>query len=74
MRSYFALQENQLHQGGWITVNAWARHKIQLNTAPIKIFTARGGEKEAQVVAEVTSEGIRAIHDGRILSLKDLHG
>jgi len=72
MRSFFALQEKQIHQGGWHDVIHWSKDQIQSNTAPIKIFTSRGGEKTAIIIAEITLDGIRKIKNGRHISLKAL--
>lgn len=72
MRSYFALQGNKLHQGGWLTVRDWGRRRIQISPSTVKLFTARGGDKNARVIAEITSDGERVIQDGRSVSLKAL--
>lgn len=39
---------------------------------PAKIFRARGGEKEARVIAEATPDGIRFIRRGRVLAVHKL--
>ena len=72
MRSYFALQKNNLHSGGWSDVLYWAREKILKDSAPVKIFTARAGDRNARIVAEICVDEERLINDGRLMSLKDL--
>ena len=72
MRSYFAVQGNMVYQGGWITVVDWGKRRIQISPLPVKLFTARGGDKNARVIAEITLDGERVIQDGRIVSLKAL--
>ena len=72
MRSYFAVQGNKLYQGGWLTVRDWGRRRIHISPLPVKLFTARGGDKHAQVIAEITPDGERCIQDGRLISLKTL--
>lgn len=70
MRSYFALQGKQIFQGDWLTVLDWARQNILLDPTPVKLFTARGGERNARVIAEITRDSETSIKDGRTLSLK----
>ena len=72
MRSYFALQGNMLHQGGWLTVITWSRCRIKFNPLPIQIFTARGGDKNALIVAEITPCGEKTVQGGRTISVKAL--
>jgi len=72
MRSYFAVQEKNIYQGGWLSVIDWARRRIQFNPSPIKLFTAHAGDKNARIIAEITPDRERAIKGGRIISLKTL--
>ncbi len=75
MRSYFAKQSNKIHQGGWLTVLDWAKRRIKDEPTPVKLFKARGGEKYARIIAEVTCDGVKIIRSGRALLLKELlHG
>ena len=72
MRSYFAVQGKKLSQGGWLTVLDWSKRRIKISPLPVKLFTARGGDKNARVIAEITPDGARSIQDGRLISLKTL--
>ena len=70
MRTYFAMQSKIIRSGGWLTVLYWARSRIRENPVPVKIFTARSGEKYARVVAEITTEGECLVKSGRSLPVK----
>lgn len=72
MRTFFAKQGNKIHNDGLDAVVQWARESIKCDPTPVKIFTARAGEKEAKVICEVTPEGEYVITNGRTLPLKDL--
>lgn len=75
MRSYFAKQGNKVHNGGWLDVLMWARQEIKSNPTPVKLFSCRGGETVARILAEITTDGERLINEGRTISLKTLiHG
>jgi hypothetical protein len=74
MRSYFATQGKRVHTGGWQSVLMWANEQIQTDPTPVKILTARGGDRAARVVAEVTREGGRLIEQGRQIPLRSFSG
>ena len=73
MRSYFAVQGSEVYQGGLLSVYNWSRGRAT-TTNPVKILTARGGERNARIVFEVTPEMVRVIKDGRYLPVRELHG
>lgn len=72
MRTFIAMQRGSHIIGGWPTVFNWAVERIKSNQDEIKILTARGGEKEAVIVAVIDSAGIRLIRDGRKARVKTL--
>jgi hypothetical protein len=74
MRSYFATQGKRVQEGGWQSVLIWANEQIQTDPTPVKILTARAGDRTARVVAEVTQEGGRLIEQGREVPLRSLSG
>ena len=73
MRSYLAVRGRLAREGGWQDVMRWARHQIMQNPMPIKIVTARAGEPDARIVAEVTTEGVQMIRGGRKVAMKGLN-
>ena len=73
MRSYFAVQDKAVFQGGWMSVCLWAKQRTTIDE-PVKILTARGGEKNVRIIAEVTPDGMRIISNGRVTSRKFIHG
>ncbi len=72
MRTYFAVQGNKSFNSGWQQCLSWARHQIQENNSAIQLLTARAGDKEAVVIAEITTDGERMIKGGRALPVKRL--
>jgi hypothetical protein len=56
--------------GGWYRCLAWASD--QTTKGPVKIVRARAGSAYAPIVAEVTTEGVRAILGGRQVRIKDI--
>ena len=69
MRSYFLVQGKFVDEGGWDFVLRLARQRVLLNSNPVRIFTARAGEKSARIVAEIDSDGERKILGGRLCRL-----
>lgn len=75
MRSYIAKSYGLVTAGGWGYCLNWAVDRIREDSSPlVKIHVVRAGEKQARVVAELTSEGIRLIPNGRYVSLRKLRG
>lgn len=72
MRSYFAKQGRTIHSDSWLNCIGWAREQITLTAKPVHILTARPGEKNARIVAEITTDGERRITDGRVIKVKEL--
>ena len=71
MRSYIALQGRAVHQSGWTDCVLWAREHAT-ESLPVKIVSARAGEAEGRVVAEIAPDGECIILRGRMVSLKRL--
>ena len=75
MRTFFAIQQDKTFNSGWQQCLSWARQHIKENNTVIKLLTARVGDKEAVVIAEITTNSERMIDSGRALPVKRLfHG
>ena len=72
MRTFFAIQQDKTFNSGWQQCLSWARQQIKENNTVIKLLTARVGDKEAVVIAEITAISERMIKDGRTLEIKRL--
>jgi hypothetical protein len=72
MRTYFAVQDDKSFNSGWQQCLSWARHQILENNSAIQLLTARAGDKEAVVIAEITTDSERMIEGGRALPIKRL--
>jgi hypothetical protein len=70
--TFYAVKEDQVFNSGWAECICWARQRLQENDAVIRILTARGGEKQAIVVAEITAQCERMIYGGRTFPVKRL--
>jgi hypothetical protein len=75
MRTYFAVQQHKTINAGWQQCLQWAREQLDENDAPVHLLTARGGDKDAVIIAEMTVGHERMIEGGRAMSIKRLmHG
>ena len=72
MRTYFAVQQHKTINAGWQQCLLWARQQILEHEAPVHLLTARGGDKEAVIIAEITLEHERMINGGRAILIKRL--
>ncbi len=72
MRTYFAVQKNKKINAGWQQCLQWARKQLTENDAPVHLLTARGGDKDAVIIAEVTVDHERMIEGGRAILIKRL--
>ena len=74
MRVIFAIDEatRESHINNMPACLKWAQERAEATGRPIKILMARPDAKEAEVFAEATSEGLRAVHAGRKWSRKKL--
>ncbi len=71
MRTYCAIVNNQTHWNGWFSCIHWAQDRINIDSAlVVKIHVARPDEKLMRVVAEITSQGIRHIQNGRYVRVR----
>ena len=71
MRSFIATNGNQIYTSGYAQCLSWALHLD--SNLPTVIHTARGSDKSAKVIAEVTEDGaIRYINDGRLIKIRKL--
>ena len=73
MRSYFAIHKDKVFRGSLMAVCNWSKGRAT-STEPVKILSARGGEKYARIVFEVTPEVVRVINNGRYLPVRKIHG
>jgi len=67
MISYIATQGRDTFRGGFAQCVLWARERIAERPQPVRIAKARGGERNARVVAEIAPEGERVVADGRVV-------
>jgi hypothetical protein len=75
MRTFFAIQQDKTFNSGWQQCLSWARQQMKENDTVVKLLTARVGDKEAVVIAEITANSERMIEGGRTLPVKRLlHG
>lgn len=75
MRTFFAIQQDKTFNAGWQQCLIWARQQIIENSIAIQLLTARVGEKEAVIIAEITTYSEHMIKGGRTLEVKRLlHG
>jgi len=72
MRTFFALQQDKSFNSGWQQCLSWARRQIKKDSTAIQLLTARGGEKDAVIIAEITANSERMIEGGRALAVKRL--
>jgi hypothetical protein len=72
MRTFFAIQQDKTFNSGWQQCLTWARQQIKENDTVIKLLTARVGDKDAVVIAEITVNSERMINDGRTLEVRRL--
>ena len=75
MRTFFAIQQDNSFSSGWQQCLSWARQQIKVDSTAIQLLTARGSDKDAVVIAEITANSERMIKGGRTLPVKRLlHG
>ncbi|MCX7099472.1 MAG: hypothetical protein NTV43_16380 [Methylococcales bacterium] len=72
MRTFFAVQQDKVFNSGWHQCISWARQQLQENKSTIQLLSARAGDKDAIVVAEITAQSERLIKGGRTLPVKRL--
>lgn len=72
MRTFIATNGPKVFTSGYVQCISWARH---LDTdIPTIIHTARGGDREARVIAEVTgTQKVRHIINGRLIAVSKLY-
>lgn len=73
MKCFIAKHGSMIFTGSWYACTNWAIQQVSKeDTCIIKIYQARGGEKNARIVSEVSNNTISHIANGRYMSLKDL--
>lgn len=72
MRTFFAVQQHKTINASWQQCLLWARQQILEHEAPVQLLSARGGDKEAVIIAEITLENERMIDGGRTILIKRL--
>ena len=70
MRTFFAIQNDTFINSGWQQCLTWARQQIKKDNSSIQLLSARGGENDALVIAEITREYERIIKGERRISIK----
>jgi hypothetical protein len=75
MKTFFAVQKDKSFNSGWLQCLNWARQQIKEDRTAIQLLTARGGDKDAVIIAEITANNERMIDGGGTLPVKRLlHG
>lgn len=69
MKTYFALSQNSVNIGSFTSCCRYANSLLNEHDA-IQIAVARGGEKRARIVGELTCDGFRLISQGRYVDVK----
>tara|TARA_Y100001001_G_scaffold151319_1_gene162805 strand:+ start:4337 stop:4576 length:240 start_codon:yes stop_codon:yes gene_type:complete len=74
MRVIFAIDEatRESHINTMPACMKWALDRAKTTGRPIKILVARPGSKTARIIAEATSEGLRAVNAGSVWKRKKL--
>ncbi len=73
MRCFIAKSGRDIFTSNWVNCLHWGIEQVKNDQSGIvKIHHARGGENLARVVAEIDSDGISLIRNGRIVPLKRL--
>ncbi len=74
MITYACKVDRSVLFGGFVSVCNWGSQQVaEHSTTVATIYRMRGGEKEASVVAEITSDGIYPISKGRYVKVRKLH-
>jgi len=71
MKTYFALTPNNAFIGSFPQCYRHAVNLLSQNEA-VQLACARGGEKRARIVGELTTEGFRIIANGRFVNVKSV--
>jgi len=73
MRTFYAFEHQTCVSGSFVRCQQWAKARAELaEGAVVKIALARGGEKQARIIAEQTLEGFRFTRAGRTLPVDAL--
>ena len=72
MRSYFAVSPSFCFAGGFADCMRWALRHTARAPMPIVIYKARGGERDAELIGEVTRGAYRRLPGGRLSYVRDL--
>ena len=73
MRCYFAMAGALAFSGGWLMCLNWGVERVKEDPpSVVKIILVRAGVRQGRVVAEITSDGMRYIENGRYIPRKKL--
>jgi|APSaa5957512535_1039671.scaffolds.fasta_scaffold606180_2 hypothetical protein len=73
MKTFIITSGSYRYMGGLLDCISTGSKLVAANQArTAKVFKARAGSKKSAVIAEVTSDGIRWISDGRTVTTKKL--
>jgi hypothetical protein len=70
MRVTFCSYRDKLYVGSFATCLTWASTTAKLKNQIIPIYRARPDSKNALLLAEVDSEGVRLINNGTYVNIK----
>ena len=74
MKTYIGIAGRNIHSDGWLGCLYWSQSQVGNGVDVVKIHVARPDVKTMRVVAEVTSDGVRLIRDGRQVPLRAIKG
>lgn len=60
----------ETHRGQWLSCLNWAQNRANESHRPVQIVVMRPGAREAPIVAEVTSQGVRPLDGTRVMPIK----
>lgn len=71
MHIYLAETKGSNFKHGWLSCVHWAFDQVRNSPdCTVRIFRCRAGEKFMRIVAEVSSDGLSFIEDGRTTQIK----
>ena len=74
MRTFVAIAPAEVVWGGWMDVCRWASEHSLGTSSPVKIATARGGDRSVRVIAEAVAGEVLLVRSGRVYPVRKLGG
>jgi hypothetical protein len=74
VKTYIGIAGKDIYCDGWLGCLYWSQSKVNGGVNIVKIHIARPGVKTMRIVAEVTSDGVRLLQNGRRVPLRAIRG